>query len=420
VKKGIIMEVDKRFLTVLTPEGEFLRARNDSSYYQIGQEITFIPVTQEVKKKAPFLTFFRGRFLLPSAAALMLAFLFFIPFYQNNQVYAYLSIDINPSIELGINKKYEVIELKSYNADGEKIINQIHDWKHKEIDNVVEHLVGEIKKQGYMKNKQKMVVATVYAKEDHPEKDKQLKQEMKQITELVTTENLDLTVVEGTQTEREKAMTEGLTTGLYKEKKLKKQKAKSEAERKVKQAEDKVNSIPVEMVPTVQEEKIKNAKEKNPNIPPGQIKKSENQVKNKEKQVSKEEKQQIRKEEKQVRKEEIKAENDKRSVDGKQGNPVTVPPIQETSKNQNQNNHEVNKQEKEVQKPQNQEPENWGPPKHQNNNKEHKHDDQKNQNRNNVNNGNNGNGNEHHDAQTGRQGNNPHANNGNGNKKDEH
>ena len=306
------MEVDKRFLTVLTPEGEFLRARNDSSHYQIGQEITFIPVTQEAKKKAAFLTFFRGRFLLPSAAALMLALFFFIPFYQNNQVYAYLSIDINPSIELGINKKYEVIELKSYNADGEKIINQIHDWKHKEIDNVVEHLVGEIKKQGYMKNKQKVVVATVYAQEEHPEKDKQLKQEMKQITELVTTENLDLTVVEGTQTEREKAMTEGLTTGLYKEKKLKEQKAKSEAERKVKQAKDKVNSLPVEeqtnnpveMVPIVQEEKTKNAKEKNPNIPPGQIKKSENQVKNKEKQVSKEEKQQIRKEEKQVSKEE--------------------------------------------------------------------------------------------------------------------
>lgn len=406
------MEVDKRFLTVLTPEGEFLRARNDSSYYQIGQEITFIPVTQEVKKKAAFLTFFRGKFFLPAAAAFMLAFLFFIPFYQNNQVYAYLSIDINPSIELGINKKYEVIELKSYNADGEKIINQIHDWKHKEIDNVVEHLVGEIKKQGYMKNNKKLVVATVYAQEEHPEKDEQLKQEMKQITELVTTENLDLTVVEGTQTEREKAMTEGLTTGLYKEKKLKEQKAKSEAERKVKQAKDKVNSLPVEeqtnnpveMVPIVQEEKTKNAKEKNPNIPPGQIKKSENQVKNKEKQVSKEE---------------IKAENDKRSVDGKEGNPVTVPPIQETPKNQNQNNHEAKKQEEKVQKPQNQEPKNWGPPNQQNNNKENKHDEQKNQNRNNVNNGNNGNENKHHDAQTGRQDNNPHANNGNGNKKDE-
>ena len=67
-----------------------------------------------------------------------------------------------------------------------------------------------------MKSKQKMVVATVYAEEEHPEKDNQLKQEMKQITELVTTENLNLTVVEGTQTEREKAMTKGLTTGLYK------------------------------------------------------------------------------------------------------------------------------------------------------------------------------------------------------------
>ena len=40
------MEINKRFLTVLTPEGEFLRARNLKENYQIGQEIDFFPLEQ--------------------------------------------------------------------------------------------------------------------------------------------------------------------------------------------------------------------------------------------------------------------------------------------------------------------------------------------------------------------------------------
>ena len=48
-----------------------------------------------------------------------------------------MSIDINPSIELGINKNYEVIQLIPYNDDGKKIINQLEDWKHKDVQDVV-------------------------------------------------------------------------------------------------------------------------------------------------------------------------------------------------------------------------------------------------------------------------------------------
>lgn len=231
MKKGIIMEINERFLTVLTPEGEFLRACNDNGHYQIGQEITFIPIMQKDKQKNALLTFFQGKFMLPSAAVLMLAFLFFIPFYQNNQVYAYLSIDINPSIELGVNKKYQVIQLQSYNHDGEKIIKQIQDWKREDADKVVSHIVDEIQKQGYMEEKKKMVVAAVYSDEEIKKQDS-WKKEMKVIEEIIHDKKLNLTIVEGTESEREKAKKEGLTLGLYKEKKWKENRLKAERNKK--------------------------------------------------------------------------------------------------------------------------------------------------------------------------------------------
>lgn len=39
-------------------------------------------------------------------------------------VYAYVSFDINPSLQLGINKDYQVIEARGFNQDGQLLLNQ--------------------------------------------------------------------------------------------------------------------------------------------------------------------------------------------------------------------------------------------------------------------------------------------------------
>ena len=53
------MEVNKRFLTILTPEGEFLRTRKLDALYQIGQEIEFFSrQLAKRKKKGSFLQCF--------------------------------------------------------------------------------------------------------------------------------------------------------------------------------------------------------------------------------------------------------------------------------------------------------------------------------------------------------------------------
>jgi hypothetical protein len=41
MKQGIIMEIDDEFLTLMTPEGEFLHARRQNQPYAIGEEIHF-------------------------------------------------------------------------------------------------------------------------------------------------------------------------------------------------------------------------------------------------------------------------------------------------------------------------------------------------------------------------------------------
>src|SRR3954451_10914450 len=178
------MEINERFLTILTPEGEFLRTQRLNQPYQIGQEIEFFSVEQEERKKSFFISTvstFKGRMVLTTALAVMLVFISIIPFYQNNQVYAYMSIDINPSIELGVNKNYEVVEIIPYNEDGKKIVNQLGGWKKKDVHDVAREIVHEIKTQGYVKNNHEVVIATVYSQETIDDNDTRWDEEMDEI-----------------------------------------------------------------------------------------------------------------------------------------------------------------------------------------------------------------------------------------------
>lgn len=273
------MGFNKRFVTVLTPEGEFLRAKNGSPEYQIGQEIVFVPVTYE--KKASFSSLLRSR-MVWSAAVLILGLLF-IPFYQNNQVYAYLSIDINPSMEMSVNEKYQVIKLVAYNDDGERIIEQLKGWKYKDAETVVSGIIHEIKQQGYLKENQRLVLASVFAKNEAHKKETRWDEEVEEIKEEIEKETFAITVIKGSKDEREKAAAAGLTTGKYKEMKLKKEQGKTKKQVQEQPGVEKESAVNEETpVNTGQSQQQKKTVPviKNSPVPPGQLKKESETVKN--------------------------------------------------------------------------------------------------------------------------------------------
>ncbi|MGN7424441.1 anti-sigma factor domain-containing protein [Cytobacillus praedii] len=218
MKTGIIMEMNERFLTLLTPEGEFLRAHNHHNHYQLGQEIEFFPIEIDETKKSilpPVFQSFKGKAIFSVALIIMLTFASLIPLIGSNEVYAYMSIDVNPSIELGINDKFQVIEFVSYNNAGKKIIEQIHDWKNENIHVLTNEILQKMKEQGYIKPNREIVIATVY-KENRLEKNRRWEAEMNEIKNTINKENLELKVVEGSNEDRAQALEEGLTTGQYK------------------------------------------------------------------------------------------------------------------------------------------------------------------------------------------------------------
>ncbi|MCQ6279867.1 anti-sigma factor domain-containing protein [Bacillus sp. EB600] len=226
MKKGIVMEVNDSLLTLLTPDGQFLQARKQDHPYAVGEEILFTPVSK--KKSAPE-NRFRGvkQLSIAAVAALFLFLGSLIPEYQNNKAYAYMSIDVNPSIELGINKQMEVVKVTAFNSDGEKIISHIGDWKKMDVTDFAQIILKEIKKEGYLNEKHSMVISTVRTENTEEKIEKQLTKNMGEIKEMAIENNLQVTVINGTEKEMEKAHQLGITTGKYKEAKIQSLKKKS-------------------------------------------------------------------------------------------------------------------------------------------------------------------------------------------------
>lgn len=226
------MNVDERFLTLLTPEGEFLKARKQKQDYLIGQEIDFFPVSDIEKKKSSFFNFLPGKALPAAACAVIVAAASFITFNNSDEVYAYMSIDVNPSIELAVNDDLEVLKMEAYNNEGKQIISELKNWKHQEVSLVTSNIIEEIKEQGYFQNHDEVIISTVYDDKKEIKVEKKLEANIEQIEEKVKKENIHLTVVQGTKKDRTAAHKQGVTTGVFKEKQLKEEKKENRHEEK--------------------------------------------------------------------------------------------------------------------------------------------------------------------------------------------
>ncbi|NRD78657.1 anti-sigma factor domain-containing protein [Bacillus sp. BRMEA1] len=255
MKKGIIMQIDDAFLTLLTPEGEFLRARKQEQPYVIGEEIYFFPVeNQRSSRLFQSVRSYLTRPALITAIAMLVFGASIIPMYQNNKAYAYMSIGVNPSIELGINKKMQVINLTAYNNEGKKIISQLKNWKDQDVSNLAESILTKMKNDGYLKNNHQIIISTVRTDQNDSQADQKLQDNIKQIKTSVNAQNLQLTLYKGTEKDLQEAHKMGITTGQYQS--TNHQNAEVKEEKQVENPS--VNDTPSQKANTV---------------PPGQIKK---------------------------------------------------------------------------------------------------------------------------------------------------
>ncbi|PEZ09317.1 hypothetical protein CN326_03025 [Bacillus sp. AFS018417] len=208
MNKGIVMDIKKHRVVVLTPDGEFITFKRKSHSYMIGEEVSF----NEQEQRVP-------RFSIPSflrpASLLVACFLCVFLFFYNQpeeKALAYVSVDINPSLEASVTKDLRVIELRACNDDGKRILKEMKRWKNQPLQDVVHTIVKQSQEDGYLTNdKQVMLTSVTNEKSLEP----QLQQAMQGLKKEYETKHVAVVYQDSTMQVRENAQKAGVGTGVY-------------------------------------------------------------------------------------------------------------------------------------------------------------------------------------------------------------
>ncbi len=148
---------------------------------------------EEKKEKVKF---FNPKLLGAVAAMFICAFgIFGFTQYQNANysVDSIIDFDVNPSVEIKVNKKEEIIEANALNDDGEKILEDM-DLERVDLEVGVNAIIGSMLKNGYITEAQNSILVSV--KNDDGNKAKYLEEKIsKDINDLLSAQNIEGSVL---------------------------------------------------------------------------------------------------------------------------------------------------------------------------------------------------------------------------------
>ncbi|PER12614.1 hypothetical protein COK25_16310 [Bacillus cereus] len=208
MNKGIVMDIKKHSVVVLTPNGEFITCKRKGDSCIIGEEISF----DEQEQKASHFSI--PSFLKP-ASILVACFLFAVLFFYNQpeeKVFAYVSVDINPSLEVSVTKDFRVIDLQACNDDGRRILKELKQWENKQLQEVIRTIIKQSQEDKYLTN-EKQVMLTAVAKDKALEP--LLEKAMKELKKEYELKHITVEYQSSTMQIRENARKAGIGTGVY-------------------------------------------------------------------------------------------------------------------------------------------------------------------------------------------------------------
>lgn len=155
---AIIMEIKGKYGIAIDGRGNFIRFRN-SRNLNVGDEIALSQRSFAQSGAA---------WLKPISAAAVLVFMLAGSFgvYAYNQPKSYVYMDINPGIELVVNRFDRVLSAYGTNNDGKELLTKI-DYKNANLDDTIDSILDTAKAEGYfIPDQNNALVLTVAAKNE--------------------------------------------------------------------------------------------------------------------------------------------------------------------------------------------------------------------------------------------------------------
>lgn len=162
------MEKRRRYMIVLTSNGIFKKAA-PMEHSAIGDEVYFHPVAS--RKWLSFFFYPQKNRKIPVTliAIFCLLLLMIVPFYftmGKDKTFAYVNVDINPSVELKVDEKLQVNKMKALNEDGNQIVSHLTKYKHEKLEKVITEIMKQSEAGGFIDQEKNMLVGVSFANKD--------------------------------------------------------------------------------------------------------------------------------------------------------------------------------------------------------------------------------------------------------------
>lgn len=152
MNKGVILEVNNDIAMIMSEDGRFLKVKAFAGAYS-GMEIVYsdMDVVRTKKKSERLNINFGFRFSQLAAAVVLGIALFsgsYIYYDYNYAVYASVSVDVNPSMQLDIGKRSQVVRVEELNNDAEKLLEGL-DLTGQPVDEAITVVENRLEEKGY-------------------------------------------------------------------------------------------------------------------------------------------------------------------------------------------------------------------------------------------------------------------------------
>ncbi|MCD1259387.1 hypothetical protein B5M42_011135 [Paenibacillus athensensis] len=218
MNKGIVMELTDSYIVVMSPEGRFDKLPRQTRNCEVGEEILYTaPVKARFRK--PQLAITSGL-----VAAVVLCFVLITALTggpASGQVVAYVSIDINPSVELGIDNQEIVQDLQGLNSDGSELIQAV-DYKGRSVQEVTAAILDKAEQGPLAKGEGDIIISSTLVASRSSVDDEALAAKLKEqvakhIEEAHPAEasHYEVTAFAAPQEVRQEAQASGVSAGKY-------------------------------------------------------------------------------------------------------------------------------------------------------------------------------------------------------------
>ncbi|MGB9802698.1 anti-sigma factor domain-containing protein [Desulfofundulus sp.] len=203
---GIVVEIKTKTCIILTPDARFQEIPLPAGGVRLGEEICYVPRRHSMFRQ------------LVLTAACLLIFLGAGLLYHgwSARAVAFVSMDINPSVEMSVDRREFVCEAKALNADGEILLSRAGILG-RPVEEAINTLLARAVQSGYLLPFQENVVLTAVTTKHGQEAELQAGKIYRTIVKSLQSTGVPAEVVVETATPeiRRQAMKLGLSTGRY-------------------------------------------------------------------------------------------------------------------------------------------------------------------------------------------------------------